>query len=47
MQRSMAQGYAAVANPLFYNANTDMHFGDAKTNIETLVQKVVYDMKCR
>jgi len=37
LKRSMNVGYAGVANPLFFNENTQMLFGDARDSIEKIV----------
>jgi len=37
MKRSMATGFAGIENPLFYNENTKMLFGDAKKVLQELV----------
>jgi NAD(P) transhydrogenase subunit beta len=37
MKRSMATGFAGIENPLFYEPNTKMLFGDAKNVLQQLV----------
>jgi NAD(P) transhydrogenase subunit beta len=43
MKRSMATGFAGIENPLFYEPNTKMLFGDAKTVMQELVAEFKKD----
>ena len=38
MKRSMGTGYAGVENPLFFNDNTSMLFGDAGENVDAILE---------
>ena len=40
MKRSMGTGYAGVGNPLFFNKNTSMLFGDAGENVDAILAKL-------
>jgi NAD(P) transhydrogenase subunit beta len=39
LKRSMASGFAGVENPLFFNENTRMVFGDAKQTLQAIVNE--------
>ncbi len=38
LKRSMASGFAGIDNPLFFNDNTRMIFGDAKATLQAVVK---------
>ncbi|MGB3212965.1 MAG: Re/Si-specific NAD(P)(+) transhydrogenase subunit beta [Desulforhopalus sp.] len=40
LKRSMATGYAGVANPLFYKENTRMLFGDARESLDAVLKNL-------
>lgn len=37
LKRSMATGYSGIDNPLFYNDNSQMLFGDAKSSVDGIL----------
>lgn len=39
LKRSMGTGFAGIQNPLFFNQNTRMLFGDAKSSVQGLVSE--------
>ncbi|MEI6897480.1 MAG: Re/Si-specific NAD(P)(+) transhydrogenase subunit beta [Psychromonas sp.] len=39
-KRSMGAGYAGVQNPLFFNDNSEMLLGDAKTSVDAILQNM-------
>jgi NAD(P) transhydrogenase subunit beta len=40
LKRSMNTGFAGIDNPLFYNENTSLLFGDAKESVAGVLSEV-------
>jgi NAD(P) transhydrogenase subunit beta len=40
LKRSMNTGFAGIDNPLFYNDNTELLFGDAKASVGEVLAAV-------
>jgi NAD(P) transhydrogenase subunit beta len=40
LKRSMASGFAGIDNPLFYEPETNMLFGDAKQSVSEITTEV-------
>jgi NAD(P) transhydrogenase subunit beta len=40
LKRSMNTGFAGIDNPLFYNENTSLLFGDAKESVQKVLKEV-------
>ena len=40
LKRSMNTGFAGIDNPLFYDENTSLLFGDAKESVQKVLKAV-------
>jgi len=39
LKRSMSSGFAGIENPIFFNENSSMVFGDAKTTLQAILSE--------